>query len=213
MARGRPRRIRPADGLTSGLTTRPALRAHRRKRVPPPEIRSEASRFETRPGRDQAPSLTLSSPKPSAPSRRASSSTNSPCPQTADAAKLDTSRSFVAPPRTGRRRCTSKIARTGWQSDWHPGWVELPVRLPVPGGPVDTHAPAQPCGFPMRSRFRRLRRRIPDHPHSTSKIEWWWSGNAGAQADCKKRERGQAGLLSKQVEGQAGGQSHQQRKP
>lgn len=100
MARGRPRRIRPADGLTSALTTRPALRAHGERELPAPEIRSEASRFETRPGRDRAPIPDTFLTETIRASPSASSSTKLAFSQTADAAKLDTSRSFVA--RVGR---------------------------------------------------------------------------------------------------------------
>lgn len=49
-------------------------------------------------------------------------------------------------------------------------WPRVPARLPVETRPPYAHAPAQPRGFPVRSRFRRLRRRIPDHPLSAYSI-------------------------------------------
>jgi len=64
--------------------------------LPPPEIRSEASRFETLPGRDRAPIPdTFLTETIRAPARRELLHELA-LSQTAVAAKLDTSRSFVA---------------------------------------------------------------------------------------------------------------------
>lgn len=217
MARGRPRPIRPADGLTGALTTRPALRAHDERELPLPEIRSEASRFETRPGRDRAPipdtflTETIRAP------RGASSSTNSP------SRRQPPLRSW--PPRDRSSPASNGTTSTHTEGSAKGRAIGLAIGLasglgraasPVASSscPMNAHAPARPCGFPMRSRFRRLRRRIPDHPHSPSKIEWWWSGNAGAQGWLQGS--GSVGKLvcpGMQVQGTGCGQSHQQRRP
>ena len=64
-------------------------------------------------------------------------------------------------------------------------------------------APAQPCGFGGRSRFLRLRLRIPDHlPSACGESKGRWSGTTGASA-IEVRAGARARGRAKEVEGRS----------
>ena len=74
-------------------------------------------------------------------------------------------------------------------------------------GPRCSRAPAQRCGFPAHSRFRRLRRRIRDHPPSAVMS----SGGHGTRERLSERNKGAGARMQEQTNRNDGGEEERVR--